>query len=55
MESLRPLVGKLASEPIENDEAAELVQLCVEVEHLSRRPWDVGMGPARHPERTSAH
>src|SRR5207245_10348190 len=32
--SLRPMVGKLASQPIESDEAAELVPLCIEVERV---------------------
>src|SRR6266542_3339044 len=34
LETLRPLVGKLADEPIESREAAELVQLSVEAERV---------------------
>src|SRR6266480_657348 len=34
VESLRPLVGKLADEPIGSDEAADLVALFVEAERL---------------------
>src|SRR4051794_15089642 len=34
LESLRPLVGKLADEPVGSAEAAELVQLCVVAERL---------------------
>src|SRR4051794_20426792 len=34
LESLHPLVGKLADEPVASDEAAELVGLAVELERL---------------------
>ena len=34
VESLRPLVGKLADEPMGSAEAAELVGLCIEAERL---------------------
>src|SRR2546423_10467567 len=34
LEALRPLVGKLADEPVGSAEAAELVGLCVEAERL---------------------
>jgi len=33
--SLRPLIGKLADEPIASGESAEVVQLCIEVERLA--------------------
>src|SRR5581483_11221574 len=32
--SLRPLVDKLDCEPVESDEAAEVVQLCIEIERV---------------------
>jgi hypothetical protein len=34
LDSLHPLAGKLADEPLDSDEAAELVQLCVEAERV---------------------
>jgi hypothetical protein len=34
LESIRPLIGKLTSEPVESDEAASIVQLCVELERV---------------------
>src|SRR2546428_836414 len=35
---LRPLVGKLAGEPLGSGEAVELVELCIEVERLAAAP-----------------